>query len=608
MHIAYLSLGSNVDKERNLPACVDLLAQHGRLLAISPVYETGAIGNPDDPSFFNAAVALETELGPAGLKELVLRPVEAQLGRQRSADPNAPRAIDVDISLFDDQVLDLGRRHVPDPEILTYPHIAVPLAAIAPSYRHPETGEALDSIARQVVTQSSQRLERRDDVDIAAPARLAAVLPASARRAADGSLILGGCAAAQLAERLGTPLYVVDAATIDGAIREYQAALQAYPGTAAIAYAAKAWLCTALTSYVDQKGLELDVVSGGELAIALHAGFPAERIHLHGNNKTPSELAQALEAGVGRIVVDHPAELELLDQMARRLGRRQAIWLRINPDVDVDTHGHTRTGHAASKFGLPLAGGAAATTAREALSREGVHLVGLHCHVGSQFRDTQPLVRAVDRLLKLAADLRAELDWTPAELSPGGGWAVPYTAEDTRGLPAIGTYVKEVARAVVDGCAAHSLPWPRLVLEPGRSLVARAGVALYTVGAVKQAGPVTYAFVDGGLADNPRPALYGARYTAVLANRAGGAAPPQLVTVAGPYCETGDVLIHDIELPVLEPGDLLAVPASGAYQLSMSSNYNAARRPAVVWVQHGQAHVVQRRETMADLLARDEVP
>jgi diaminopimelate decarboxylase len=234
--------------------------------------------------------------------------------------------------------------------------------------------------------------------------------------------------------------------------------------------------------------------------------------------------------------------------------------------------------------------------------------VGLHCHVGSQFRDAAPLVSAVERLLDLAARLHEELGWTPAELSPGGGWAVPYSVEDIWSLPPIEAYVTQVAQAVVGGCAARSLPLPRLVLEPGRSLVARAGVALYTVGGVKQAGPVTYVFVDGGLADNPRPALYGARYMALLANRAGDPTALRPVDVAGPYCETGDVLIHGIELPPVQPGDLLAIPVSGAYQLSMSSNYNAARRPAVVWVEQGQAHLIQRRETIADLLARDEVP
>ena len=421
----------------------------------------------------------------------------------------------------------------------------------------------------------------------------------------DAGLWLGGCAVADLAARYGTPLYVYDAATMNAAAATYSNALrESYPGEWQVAYAAKAWLSTATARWADRQGLGLDVVSGGELAIALRAGFPADRIHFHGNNKTPAELAQALAADIGSIVVDHPGELALVDELARGQGRRQAIWLRINPDVDVDTHGHTRTGHATSKFGLSLTDGTAEAVARQALDLDGVHLAGLHCHVGSQFREASPLVLAVERLLALAARLFAHTGWLPEDLSPGGGWAVPYHPDQVKGLTPVEAYVPLVAQAVVDGCRAHGLPLPRLVLEPGRSLVARAGVAIYTVGAVKQAGSATYVFVDGGLADNPRPALYDARYTALLANRHADG-PLTQVSVAGPYCETGDILIHDLELPPMRPGDLLAVPAGGAYQLSMSNNYNAARRPAVVWVENGQARLIQRRETVDDLLARD---
>jgi diaminopimelate decarboxylase len=431
------------------------------------------------------------------------------------------------------------------------------------------------------------------------------LLPLSATRATDGALALGGCSLAELAQRYGTPLYIYDAATLDSAAASYQMALACvYPGGWEIAYAAKAWLNTATARWAAERGLGLDVVSAGELAIALHGGFPAERIHFHGNNKRPDELAAALAAGVGRIVVDHAGELALLNDLALAQGTRQPIWLRVNPDVDVDTHGHTRTGHAGSKFGLALADGTAEAVARQALAMPGVALLGLHCHVGSQFREAAPLTQAVQRLLDLAAQLHAATGWQLAELSPGGGWAVPYVPHQALGLPAIEEYVGQVAAAVVEECQRRRLPLPRLVLEPGRSLVARAGVALYSVGAVKQAGDLTYAFVDGGLADNPRPALYDAHYSALLANRLSDEIP-QRVHVAGPYCETGDVLIHDIDLPPLRPGDLLAVPASGAYQLSMASNYNAALRPAVVWVEHGQARLIQRRETVADLLLRD---
>lgn len=431
------------------------------------------------------------------------------------------------------------------------------------------------------------------------------LIPITATRTTAGALAVGGCSLADLAGRYGTPLYIYDAATLDDMAAAYREALRAaYPGSWEVAYAAKAWLGTAMARWAAAHDLGLDVVSAGELAIALHAGFPAERIHFHGNNKTPTELAAALDAGVGRIVVDHAGELALLNALAVERGLRQAIWLRVNPDVDVETHDHTRTGHAASKFGLALADGTAEAVARQALALPGVELLGLHSHVGSQLRAAAPLVVAVQRLLDLAVHLRAAVGWHLAELSPGGGWAVPYTPDQAQGLPAIGDYVATVAASVVAGCQARDLALPRLVLEPGRSLVARAGLALYTVGALKQAGPVRYAFIDGGLADNPRPALYNARYTALLASRASDE-PLQRLQIAGPYCETGDVLIHDMDLPPLRPGDLLAVPASGAYQLSMASNYNAALRPAVVWVEAGQAHLLQRRETIADLLGRD---
>ena len=434
-----------------------------------------------------------------------------------------------------------------------------------------------------------------------------ALFPDSARIDDTGSLVVGGCGVRRMADQFGTPLYLYDGETLDRAVEAYRTALsRCYPGAAQIAYAAKAWLCSASARWIAAKGIGLDVVSGGELAIALHGGVPADHIHFHGNNKSDRELAQALDAGVGRIVVDHPDELERLDELAIARGRRQAIWLRVNPDVDTDTHHHTQTGHAASKFGLSLRDGTAEAVALDALRRAGVELAGLHCHIGSQLRDAEPLAVAAQRLLDLAARLRDATGWQPAELSTGGGWAVAYTAEQLADLPPVETYVARVSEAVVQRCRQHELALPRLVLEPGRSLVARAGVAVYTVGAVKPAGDVTYAFVDGGLADNPRHALYGATYTALLANRRGDAAR-QRVHVAGPYCETGDVLIEDIELPPLVPGDLLAVPVSGAYQLSMASNYNAALRPAVVWLEDGQATLVQRRETLDDLLRRDLV-
>lgn len=432
-----------------------------------------------------------------------------------------------------------------------------------------------------------------------------ALLPISATRRADGALMIGGCALPDLAEHFDTPLYIYDAATLHAQAQAYRAALAAaYPGPSRVAYAAKAWLCTATARWAKAAGLGLDVVSSGELAIALAAGFAPDDIHLHGNNKSAATLIAALEAGVGCIVVDHAAELALLHELAADRGQRQRIWLRVNPAVETATHSHTRTGHAASKFGVALSDGNAEMLALQALALPSVELTGLHCHIGSQLFDAAPLAEAMRRLIALAARLHQAIGWQPAALSAGGGWGVAYTVGQAAALPPLAEYVATLAEAAVTGCAQAELPLPQLVLEPGRSLAARAGVALYRVGALKQAGEVVYAFVDGGLADNPRPALYAAPYTALLANRRFQGAI-QLIDVAGPYCETGDVLIRGAELPPLHAGDLLALPASGAYQLSMASNYNAALRPAVIWVEQGAARLIQRRETPDDILQRD---
>lgn len=431
---------------------------------------------------------------------------------------------------------------------------------------------------------------------------LSDLLPITAVRDATGRLTIAGCDLAALAAEDGTPLYLYDQATLDAAVAEYRAALAAHwPGSAEVAYAAKAWLSVAVAQWAAARDLGMDVVSLGEMEIARRAGFPPARMHVHGNNKPRAFVDAAVVAGVGRIVVDGEADLEQTIQAARMAGRRQAIWLRLNPAVAGDTHRHMETGSLASKFGLSLADGSAYRAALRALAAPEVELVGLHTHIGSQIADPAPLVAATERLLEFAGALQSETAWRLRELSPGGGWAVPYTTGAPRLAPAAA--IAALGEAIQAGCARRGLPLPHLVLEPGRELVARAGVALYRVGAIKQAGPVRYAFIDGGLADNPRPALYEARYTALLASRAAPATTTY--ALAGPFCESGDVLIRAVELPALEPGDLVAVPVSGAYQLSMASNYNAALRPAVLWLHLGRATLIQRRETVEDLLGRD---
>ncbi|MCB0168628.1 MAG: diaminopimelate decarboxylase, partial [Anaerolineae bacterium] len=368
-------------------------------------------------------------------------------------------------------------------------------------------------------------------------------------------------------------------------------------------YASKAFLCTALVGLMTKAGVGLDVASAGEIFIAQHGGADPAAMHLHGNNKSALDLSEALQAGVGRIVVDNVDELELLTKMATEQGRSVKIWLRITPDVAVETiHEYTVTGTADSKFGFPIE--VADGVARELLSQNSpIELTGLHVHLGSHFHDADPVARALDRLLDLAAGWQNAFGWPFSELCAGGGWGVRYHPDDPA-MP-VEPFVAGVVAAVERGCRLRNLPLPQLILEPGRSLVAAAGVALYTVGSRKVIpGGRTYVSIDGGLADNPRPALYRANYTAVLANRA-DEAETEPVAVAGPYCESGDILIQAVDLPVARPGDILAVPVAGAYQLAMGSNYNAALKPAVVFCDGDEVKLIQRRETFEDLIRRD---
>jgi diaminopimelate decarboxylase len=450
----------------------------------------------------------------------------------------------------------------------------------------------------------------------------AALWPDNARVDAHGRLWIGGCDTVALAREYGTPLYLLDEATFRGNCRRYQEALaRQYVGGSAH-YASKALLNTAVAQLVAQERLGLDVVSGGELYVALRAGFPPERIHLHGNVKPRAELEQALEACVGKIVVDTLDELELLARLTDGRAEPQAIMLRLSPDIGANTHAHIETGRASSKFGLPLdALDAAATRIARA---PGLRLAGLHTHLGSQIFDYTPIAQAVGVLLDCAARLRDQHALGVTEISPGGGLGTAYTAEQP--MPDVDEYVAAVAQALRAGSHARRLALPKLVLEPGRSIVARAGVALYEVVATKPLPRVAgqeaaadpdpqvlapdsqqatrYLHIDGGMADNIRPALYGARYSVLLANRAAESAG-ETVHVSGRYCESGDVLLRDVLLPRAALGDLLAVAVAGAYTLSMASNYNLVPRPALLLVGDGRARLIQRREQYADLAARD---
>ncbi len=394
-----------------------------------------------------------------------------------------------------------------------------------------------------------------------------------------------------LARDWGTPLYLYDAATVQQQLATLRAtAAAAYPGGCEITYAAKAYFSLEFARRLAALGLGVDVVSLGELAIARRAGMTPDRIHLHGNNKTPTELEAALEGGVQAIVVDSLDELELLEEIAGRHQCPVRIWLRIAPGVAAHTHAYTQTGHHSTKFGLAANDGQAVEAIDRARRSQWLKLTGLHMHIGSQISEPQRYREGIQALYAVAR----QAGYCPEEFSPGGGWYVRYLPEDPE-LP-LDAWVETVSQAVREECRQSGWPLPKLVLEPGRWLVAQSGLALYTVGACKQSGDGTrWVAVDGGMADNPRPALYGARYLALAAGNALAPAT-QTVQVVGRYCESGDFLIAEARLPEVKRGDCLVMPVAGAYQLSMSSNYNLAGRPAVLWVTEAGVEVMQPRE------------
>ena len=433
--------------------------------------------------------------------------------------------------------------------------------------------------------------------------RLRSILPETAAVHSSGHLAIGGCDTLELLRRFGSPLYVFDEQTLRGKCQEYLHEFRSrYPNTDVL-YASKAFINLAIATIMHEEGMGLDVVSGGELAVALGAGFPAGRIYFHGNNKSEQELREAIEAGVGRVVIDNFHELSLLDNLAGELGRTQDVLLRLSPSVDPHTHSHTTTGILDTKFAIPIETGQAEEAVRQALAAPHLRLRGFHAHLGSPIFELEPYVQAIDVLIEFAASMRDKLHFEMVEFSPGGGFAVQYV-EDQPAPPA-SAYAETIVEALRSACGRQGLALPRLSVEPGRSTICRAGVALYTAGAAKDIpGVRRYVSVDGGMADNIRPAIYGAKYEALLANRP-LAALQETVTIAGKFCESGDILIRDAVLPQVNPGDVIAIPASGAYCLAMSSNYNHATRPAVVLVKDGQARLIRRRETYEDLMRLD---
>ncbi len=443
----------------------------------------------------------------------------------------------------------------------------------------------------------------RTDASLAPPH--AHLWPDTARVDAAGRLLLDGAAASALIQRYGSPLYVYDEATLRGQMRAFRTALASRWPESAVAYAGKAYLSPALCALLKDEGLELDAVSAGEVGLAVRTGYPAQRIHLHGNFKPDAELEYALEAGdggVGRVVVDSLDELDHLAALGAARGRPIAIWLRINPDVPTETHASIQTGHADTKFGLDLASGAVDEAARRAASAPGLALLGLHAHAGSNLFDTAPLAQVTKTLAELAVTLHETHGVAISELSPGGGVGVAYTPEQRALAP--DDYAEAITVVLRVCCERLRLAPPRLIVEPGRAIVARAGVALYTTGPRKVTPRAIFVAVDGGMGDNPRPALYDARYHAALADRM-TEPPSEREQVVGRYCESGDVLVRAAELPQARPGETLAIPVSGAYHLPMASQYNLAPRPAVVFTAAGQARLVRRRETLDDLTRLD---
>ncbi|MEU5048535.1 diaminopimelate decarboxylase [Streptomyces sp. NPDC021096] len=420
-------------------------------------------------------------------------------------------------------------------------------------------------------------------------------------RDAEGVVTVGGIGVKQLAEEFGTPAYFLDEDDFRARCRAWR---DAFGPDADVFYAGKAFLSRAIVRWLHEEGLNLDVCSAGELATALDAGMPAERIALHGNNKSTEEITRAVEAGVGRIVLDSFQEIVRVAHIAERLGKRQRVQIRVTVGVEAHTHEFIATAHEDQKFGLPLAGGQAAEAVRRALKLDGLELIGIHSHIGSQIFDTSGFEVAAHRVVKLLAEVRDEHGIELPEIDLGGGLGIAYTPDDDPREP------REIAAALRDivtrECAVAGLAVPRISVEPGRAIVGPTAFTLYEVGTLKELpGLRTYVSVDGGMSDNIRTALYDAEYSVALASRT-STAEPMLTRVVGKHCESGDIVVRDAFLPAdLAPGDLLAVPATGAYCRSMASNYNHALRPPVVAVRDGAARVIVRRETEEDLLRLD---
>lgn len=428
------------------------------------------------------------------------------------------------------------------------------------------------------------------------------IYPAHSSHNAAGHLEIDGCDIVELVAEHGTPLMVYEEKTLRDQCRRFMEAFRARTDNFEVIYASKAFCTVAICQLVEEEGLSIDVSAGGEYHTALVAGFPTDRMFYHGNNKTPGELRYALDNGIGFIVVDSFDEMELLEGMAAERGERQRILLRITPGVEAHTHHYIQTGQLDSKFGFGLAEGHAVEAIRRALEAPHLELVGLHAHIGSQIFELEGFRRAIAILVDLIKETHDLQGFECRYLSVGGGLGIRYTGEDTP--ITIDEYVAGKIEGVRDEMARVGLPVPRILVEPGRSIVAKAGLTAYHVGTIKEVpGIRTYVSVDGGMSDNMRPMLYDAVYEAMIANRADAPADT-VVTVAGKHCESSDILIKDATIARPQVGDVLVMPVTGAYCFSMASNYNGNPRPAVLLVNDGEARVIVERESYADLVAR----
>ena len=428
----------------------------------------------------------------------------------------------------------------------------------------------------------------------------------------NGELVIGGCKASSLAKEFGTPLFVIDETDFKSRIMGWKSALNSNFGNSAgeVYYASKSFVSVEVAKWISEAGIGIDVCTGGELAVALAANFPADRIEVHGNNKSEEEIRAAIEVGVAKIVIDSMQEIERVDRIAKAANKVQKVLLRITPGVEAHTHEAISTAHEDVKFGFSIASGAAWKAINAAQSAANISLEGLHCHIGSQIFENEGFILATKRLLELSAKFRDEFKSELLELDLGGGYGIAYLAGDKTFDP--NQVMAALAELVKSECNRHNLKVPKISIEPGRAIAGPTTTTLYEVGTTKDVeldGGKTrrYIAVDGGMSDNIRPGLYGAKYSALLANRT-SSAPAINSRLVGKHCESGDIIIRDIDLPSdIAPGDILAIPATGAYGRSMASNYNHMLKPAVISVANGAARTILRRETEADLLALDVV-